>query len=61
VVLYDSLDNSVVQVLTTYECSKVIWAHFMGKTGRYLAAVGQHDVVIWDLILQCGRLSDFHG
>lgn len=55
VALYDPVTNAMLQALTTPECQSITSAYFVGYDGRYLAAVGQFDVVLWDLVTQTGE------
>lgn len=53
--LYDPLTNILRQSLTFPGCKAVRLAHFIGRSGRYLAVMGAKDLVLWDLVKQCGK------
>ncbi|KAI0045205.1 WD40 repeat-like protein [Auriscalpium vulgare] len=53
VAIYDPVTNALLHMLNTPESRGVIQSVcFVGEGGRYLAAVGLRDVVVWDLITQ---------
>ncbi|KAJ6621208.1 WD40 repeat-like protein [Mycena sp. CBHHK59/15] len=52
VALYDPSTNLLRHTLASPECGTVQSAHFIGKSGRYLAVVGAADLVLWDLVEQ---------
>lgn len=56
VALYDPSTNILRRALTVPECKIAISARFVGKAGRYLALVGERDLVLWDLITQAGMV-----
>jgi NET1-associated nuclear protein 1 (U3 small nucleolar RNA-associated protein 17) len=64
VALYDPLTNALIQALTTPECDRILSCHFVGSSNRYLAARGQFDVILWDLLTHnggsCSRLLNTH-
>ncbi|KZT02424.1 WD40 repeat-like protein [Laetiporus sulphureus 93-53] len=49
--LYDEVTNSLEQVVTCTECGQISSAHFIGPNGRYIAAVGPRDLMLWDVVL----------
>ncbi|KDQ63260.1 hypothetical protein JAAARDRAFT_29279 [Jaapia argillacea MUCL 33604] len=51
IILYDPVTNASQLVISSPECKIISSAHFMGRAGRYLIAVGQCDTVLWDLLL----------
>ncbi|KAI0068107.1 WD40 repeat-like protein [Artomyces pyxidatus] len=54
--LYDPFTNALIQALTAPQsCDKVLSSHFVGHGGRYLAAVGSTDIVLWDLVTQSAQ------
>ncbi|VDB86572.1 unnamed protein product [Peniophora sp. CBMAI 1063] len=51
VAIYDATSTMLISALTAREsCVSVVSAHFLGDSGRYITAVGQREVVMWDLI-----------
>ncbi|KAH8099362.1 WD40 repeat-like protein [Cristinia sonorae] len=50
--LYDAETNMLSSVLTSPECPLVNSAQFVGKSSRYVAAVGPRDLVLWDVVTQ---------
>ncbi|KAJ7161422.1 WD40 repeat-like protein [Mycena crocata] len=52
IALFSPSTNFLRQTLTTPECGAANAAHFIGKSGRYLAVVGGVDLVLWDLVDQ---------
>ncbi|KZV74810.1 WD40 repeat-like protein [Peniophora sp. CONT] len=53
IAIYDAASSMLIQALTASEsCSSVVSAYFLGASGRYVAAVGPRDVLLWDLISQ---------
>ena len=54
VVLYDPSTMLVVKTLTCPECSVVQSAHFIGRSGRYIALRGPKDLILWDLVFDSG-------
>ncbi|EPQ60436.1 WD40 repeat-like protein [Gloeophyllum trabeum ATCC 11539] len=55
VVLCDSITGVINTALTSPQCKSARSAHFVGTEGRYVAVVGSHDIVLWDLISQTVR------
>lgn len=54
VVIYDPNTNSVQQSFVLQECRQPSEAHFIGRSGRYLAVMGGVDLVVWDVLSQSG-------
>ncbi|KAL6310151.1 WD40 repeat-like protein [Sparassis latifolia] len=52
VALYDSSSNALHAVLTCPECKQVTSARFLDAGGRYVAAMGDRDLMLWDLVQQ---------
>ncbi|KAF5385093.1 hypothetical protein D9615_001275 [Tricholomella constricta] len=50
VALYDPTTNVLCHTLTSPKGKTIRTAHFIGKEGRYMAIVGDHDVTLWDLV-----------
>jgi NET1-associated nuclear protein 1 (U3 small nucleolar RNA-associated protein 17) len=55
--IYDSSTNALLQVLVAPECGRVTSVHFLGSSGRFLAAAGERDLVLWDLVSQTSVCS----
>ncbi|KAI0079626.1 WD40 repeat-like protein [Panus rudis PR-1116 ss-1] len=55
VAVYDPETTILVQTFTSPDCSRVLSAHFIGRSSRFLATVGVRDVVLWDIISQTVR------
>jgi NET1-associated nuclear protein 1 (U3 small nucleolar RNA-associated protein 17) len=55
VAFYEPENSTFVQVLAARDsCPIALSSHFLGCGGRYLAAVGKRDVILWDLVMQRG-------
>ncbi|KAF7971392.1 hypothetical protein HWV62_21226 [Athelia sp. TMB] len=54
--LYDAATNTLRRVLTSPDCNATSSAHFIGRSGRYLAVVGLWDVILWDLSAQVEKV-----
>ncbi|KAF8560049.1 WD40 repeat-like protein [Imleria badia] len=52
VVIYDPNTNAVQQSFVLQECRQPSQAHFIGRSGRYLAVMGGVDLVVWDVLSQ---------
>ncbi|KAI0315260.1 WD40 repeat-like protein [Amylostereum chailletii] len=51
VALYDPATGALIHAVTAPEaCAEVLSSQFVGDSGRYLATVGKHDVVLWNLV-----------
>ncbi|GLB35879.1 putative WD40 repeat-like protein [Lyophyllum shimeji] len=50
VALYDPVTSALRQTLTSAEGKANKAAHFIGKEGRYLAVIGDHNLALWDLV-----------
>lgn len=57
VVLYDPATCIPIKTLTCPESNNVSSAHFIGRSGRYLAAIDKRNLVLWDLVTQTGKPS----
>ena len=54
VIIYDPNTNAVLQSFVIQECRQPSEAHFIGRSGRYLAIMGGVDLVVWDVLSQSG-------
>ena len=54
IAIYDPAINTVCRTFASPECQATTSAHFVGKGGRYLVVVGDHDLVLWDIVALCG-------
>ncbi|PFH49807.1 hypothetical protein AMATHDRAFT_146767 [Amanita thiersii Skay4041] len=55
VAVYDPNLSGIRQLINSPECPATTGVQFIGRGGRYLAIVGQQDVVLWDLVVQSAR------
>jgi NET1-associated nuclear protein 1 (U3 small nucleolar RNA-associated protein 17) len=55
-VLYEPTTNVVLQTLTSVHSEDTLSAHFVGPSGRYIAVVSAHNVLLWDLLDHAGEL-----
>ncbi|KAF9469861.1 WD40-repeat-containing domain protein [Collybia nuda] len=53
--VYDSATFILRQASSFPGCKQASSVHFVGKGGRYLAVIGNNDLILWDLVVQSVR------
>ena len=52
-----SADLTLMDTVSCSEVRSISKITFVGERGRWLACVGQHELVLWDVIRSCGAFS----
>lgn len=54
VALYEPSTSALLCNLTSPQCKNITSAYFIGRSGRYLAAMSPASVTLWDIVSQTG-------
>ncbi|KAG8956137.1 hypothetical protein FRC03_010903 [Tulasnella sp. 419] len=55
ITLWDASSNVLVRALTTMATKSISSFAFLGNAGRYIAASGADQIIVWDLVTSKGR------